>query len=152
MRIELELTTQNKMDNTKNINRFLVIEGQFRTGNAIYKKGDTIETHVALDELFANKFQRLSEVVFRDELSPNRQMKRDTKMLFVFADATEVTHQYPMAQDNNLRVFKDTTGSFAVAVAGIPDEDMMNIAPTIMGSKKQVNEWLGGYLQEHVQS
>ena len=125
----------------------MVLEGVFRGKERTYERGEVFESPYPLDEMFVNKFQRMSDTVIRDEVLPPRRVRPDTRMMFVFADATEVTHQYPLAQENNLRVFKDTRGGFAIASAEVPDEDLMNIAPNVMGSKKQVNEWLTSYLE-----
>jgi hypothetical protein len=117
--------------------------------NIRYKAGDIIEANIPLDELFVGKFQRLSNEVYQADLVPKRQVKQDTRMIFVFADATDVSGSFPLAQENNLRVFKDAMGGYAVAVAGVPDDTLMNIAPTVMGDKKQVKEWLTSYLNSH---
>jgi hypothetical protein len=133
------------------IYRFMVLEGIFRGKERTYERGEIFESPYPLDEMFVNKFQRMSDTVIRDEVLPPKRVKPDTRMTFVFADAEDVTGSYPLAHENNLRVFKDTRGGFAVVADGIPDEDLMNIAPTVMGSKKQVNEWLTSYLQSRIE-
>jgi len=130
--------------------KFTVIAGAHRGPNKeLYQQGDIIETDIPLDELFVGKFQRLSETVYQTDILPQRKTRPDTRMLFVFADATEETTSFPLAQENGLRVFKDTLGGYAVASAGVPDEALMNIAPTVMGTKKQVKEWLTSFLESH---
>jgi len=126
--------------------RFTVTEGVHHGKDRVYKKGDTFESPYPMDEIFVGKFQRLSDVIYREEPAPKPQ-KPDTRMTFVFADATEVTAKFPLAQENNLRVFKDSTGGHAVASADVNDDELMNIAPTVMGTKKRVDEWLASYLQ-----
>jgi len=136
------------MSGMQKVYRFTVIEGVHQGKDRLYKKGDTFESPYPMDELFVGKFQRLSDIIYRDEVAPKPQ-RPDTRMMFVFADAIDITAKFPAAQDNDLRVFKDSTGGHAVASAGVSDDELMNIAPTVMGNKKQVDEWLASYLKSN---
>jgi hypothetical protein len=132
---------------TQKVYRFLVLEGVHHGKDRVYKKGEIFEDIHPLDEIFVGKFQRISDVIYRDEITP-KQQKPDTRMMFVFADALDITAKFPAAQNNNLRVFKDSTGGHAVACAGVSEDELMNIAPTVMGTKRQVDEWLASYLKQ----
>jgi hypothetical protein len=127
------------------IYRFRVLEGEHRERNRVFQKGEEFESPYPLDEMFVGKVLRMSDVVER--YVPERKVQPDTRMMFVFADANEVTGSFPIAQEHKLRVFKSATGHYAVAAADMPDDELMNIAPNIFGGKKQVNEWLASYAE-----
>ena len=58
-----------------------------------------------------------------------------------FASATDVTHLFKEAKDLGLSVYKDSSGGYAVAEAGVPVP--VNLAPSVLSSKKKVSEYLG---------
>jgi len=84
--------------------RLCVLEGEYRGKDRTYKKGDVFESPYPLDKMFVNKFQRMSENVILDEILTPRRNSPDTRMMFVFADSTDVTASYPQAQENNVTV------------------------------------------------
>ncbi|MDR2116770.1 MAG: hypothetical protein LBP87_10375 [Planctomycetaceae bacterium] len=122
---------------------FTVLEGEHQGVKKTYKKGETFQSQYPLDQMFVGKFLRGAEVIAVDiKKAP------DTRMIFVFADADDVTHLFPVAAEHELRVFVDAMGGFAVAAAqNEGDDDLMNLAPTVMGSKQQVNKWLAEYIK-----
>lgn len=58
-----------------------------------------------------------------------------------FASATDVTHLFKEAKELGLTVYKDSSGGYAVAEAGVPVP--VNLAPSVLSSKKKVSEYLG---------
>lgn len=125
---------------------FTVIDGEHQGVQRVYKKGDTFQSQYPLDRMFVGKFQRGAETVMVDV-----KKAPDTKMSFVFADADDVTAQFPIAAENELRVFEDAMGGYAVTSAHGDGVDLMNLASTVMGSKQQVNKWLAAYAKRQNQ-
>jgi len=128
---------------------FTVVEGEHQGVKKVYKKGDSFTSQYPLDKMFIGKFLRVSDTVPHDDTIRSKQV--DTRLTFVFEDAAEVTEQYPLASDNDLRVFKDATGGFAITTAYSDGAEPLNIAPQILGSKAQVNSFLKAYLKSQVE-
>jgi hypothetical protein len=131
---------------TEELFTFLVVEGEHQGRNRVYKKGEIFQSQYPLDTMFVNKFQRVTDKRAVD--IPPKQVKPDTRMSFVFADAEDVSEQFPKAAEHNLSVFKDTLGGFAVTMLQEGVEPV-NIAPVVFGSKKQVNQWISEYLSSN---
>jgi hypothetical protein len=125
---------------------FTVIDGEHEGLQKTYKKGDTFRSQYPLDEMFIGKFLRGADIIMVDS-----KKALDTRMMFVFSDADDVTEKFPIASENELRVFKDAMGGYAVASARANDIDLTNLAPTIMGTAKQVNTWLVAYAKRKEQ-
>jgi len=68
------------MSETK-VYRFTVIEGVHHGKDRLYKKGDTFESPYPMDEMFVGKFQRLSDVIYREEPAPKRKRQYNREWL-----------------------------------------------------------------------
>jgi hypothetical protein len=122
---------------------FTVADGEHQGVKKIYKRGESFQSQYPLDKMFIGKFVRGAEVITVDV----KNRTSDTRLTFVFADAEDVTDQFPLASEHELRVFKDSVGGYAVASAQEDINDLMNLAPTVMGSKSQVKKWLTSYVE-----
>ncbi|MDR3197958.1 MAG: hypothetical protein LBU34_08845 [Planctomycetaceae bacterium] len=132
--------------NTKKMYTFTVVEGEHQGFQKIYKKGDTFQSEYPLDTMFVGKFLRGADVITVDVRKPV-----NGRNLFAFADADEVTEQFPLAKEHDLRVFKDAMGGHVITSAADTSSEPMNLASTIMGSKPAVNKWLVEYAKRQEQ-
>ncbi len=72
--------------------------------------------------------------------SPQAEQPRSPYVPYDFASATNVTHMFKDAKALGLAVYKDSSGGYAVAEADVPVP--ANLAPSVLSSKKKVNEFL----------
>jgi hypothetical protein len=124
-----------------------------------YKSGYTFQSRYPLDELFVGKFDRVPDepVVVDDEDGPPKRLipakeevtapygdiKQPALAEFVFEEASDITRLFPKAKELKLAVYKNTTGGYAVAE---PEAKVkVNLADGVLGSKKQVNEFLESF-------
>lgn len=144
--------------NTGVLYTFQLVAGSHQGNKKRYKKGDFIQSHHPLDEMFVGKFQRMPNTpaviddgpdtdrsAVRDELRPVSPADQIRDVLpFSFTEATNVTHMFPDAKVAGLVVYKDSLGGYAVAEKDA--KVLTNIAGQILGSKKKVADFLTDFL------
>ena len=137
---------------------FQLIAGSHQGNKKRYKKGDVVQTHQPLDEMFVGKFQRLPNApaiiddgpdrihaVTDDDARPISPADKIRDVVpFSFTEATNVTHLFADAKAAGLSVYKDSLGGYAVAEKDA--KVLTNIAGVILGSKKKVAEFLANFV------
>lgn len=137
---------------------FRVIGGEHIGNKRNYKNGYTFQSRYPLDEIFVGKFDRVPDepVVVDDEEGPPKHLIpqkegvtspygeiRKPMREFNFDEAADVTRLFPKAKEANLSVYKDELGGYAVAEAEAKVK--VNLAESIMSSKKQVNAFITAF-------
>ena len=137
---------------------FRVTGGEHIGNKRNYKDGYTFQSRYALDEIFVGKFVRIPDepVVVDDEDGPPKHLIppkgdvtspygeiRAPKREFNFDEAADVTRLFPKAKEAELSVYKDELGVYAVSEADAKVK--VNLAESIMSSKKQVNEFIAAF-------
>lgn len=157
--------------NEKILYTFQLMSGEHQGKKRGYVKGDLIRITERLDLKFPNKFQLMPHTSahledlddeisakhiaivqnnavsppetppgLRDDPLPVPQGPVKDMMPFDFASAAVVTHLFPLAADCKCEVYKDSLDGYAVAESGTTL--LTNLAGSILGSKKQVNQFL----------
>jgi hypothetical protein len=132
-------------DQSKPLYTFTVLEGEHHGYRRIYKKNETFQSELELDKLFVGKFSRMTDKDIPVDSPKAKQL--DTRLSFVFADAQDITASFPLAVQNELKVFKNGQGGHVIVSALDKSSEPANLADTILGSKKLVSQWLVAYVE-----